>query len=185
MRAIARIDVIIADSLFTAVATTPDFSRAARDAKFCIARRRVNYHAFLPPPPFFSVYQGTAINKCRCSDCYRGRPRNEMWNENAGSEWRPRLGCARLRLRLKERARESIIFRESWPGERFPSLAVLPFSLSRKRVRREVLSTSLNQCRHSRLSRICLEINLRCSRGSFLSLCILHLLGMLWEIFLF
>lgn len=41
-----------------------------------------------------------------------------MWNENAGSEWRPKLGYARLRLRLKERARESIIFRESWPGWR-------------------------------------------------------------------
>jgi len=42
-----------------------------------------------------------------------------MWNENAGNEWRPKLECARLQLRLKEHARESIIFRESWPGERF------------------------------------------------------------------
>lgn len=141
-RAIARIDVIIADSLFTTVATTPFFSRARRTTLNFASpsfHRRVNYQSPYPfSTPlsslylfFFFVYL-TAINKCQRSDCRRGRLRNEMWNENAGNEWRPKLGYAKLRLKLKEHARESIIFRESWPGERFQSLA-----LKKKRKRKK------------------------------------------------
>lgn len=56
--AIARIDVIIADSLFTIVPTTPIFR--ARDAEFCIAvvpAFSVNYPAYLPVshPYFFRL----------------------------------------------------------------------------------------------------------------------------------
>jgi len=57
-----------------------------------------------------------------------------MWNENAGNEWRPKLECARLRLRLKEHARESIIFRESWPGKRFHDFRITVTSLEREYV---------------------------------------------------
>lgn len=65
-----------------------------------------------------------------------------MWNENAGNEWRPKLEYARLRLRLKEHAREYIIFRESWPGERFNDFRITVFL---KENTTKVLNTSLNK----------------------------------------
>jgi hypothetical protein len=81
---------------------------------FASPPRRVNY----PPPRFsFSSSSWPSLINVDLRDCCRGRPRNEMWNANAGNEWRPKLGYARLRPRLNEHARGSIIFRESWPGK--------------------------------------------------------------------
>lgn len=57
-----------------------------------------------------------------------------MRSGNAGNEWRPKLGYARLQLRLKERAPESIIFRESWPGERFQNFIFLFFTQDLQRI---------------------------------------------------
>lgn len=151
-RAIARIDVIIADSLFMTVATMLIFLERWRR---WILHRSCRSIALITT--LFSLsrfFPSTVINKCQCSNCYRGRPRNEMWNENAGSEWRPKLGYARLRLRLKERARESIIFRESWPGERFRNLTVPE--------RENPKIESLN-----RKSLISFKINLQYTHGSF------------------
>lgn len=60
-RAIARIDVIIADSLFTTVATTPFFFFRGRgcDAEFCISsaslQRRVNCRSSSLLPAFFHL----------------------------------------------------------------------------------------------------------------------------------
>ncbi|OAD57771.1 hypothetical protein WN48_01466 [Eufriesea mexicana] len=55
------------------------------------------------------------------------RPRNEMWNANDDNEWRPKLGYARLRLKLREHAPGFIIFRENWPGKR--AINPLPYDL--------------------------------------------------------
>lgn len=113
------------------------------DARRWILHRRRSIVALINNSPplfhfalfsFFFVYLA-AINKCQRLDCRRGRPRNEMWNENVGNEWRPKLGYAKLRLKLKEHDRESIIFRESWPGERFQSL-VLPTKKCDKEMRK-------------------------------------------------
>lgn len=42
-----------------------------------------------------------------------------MWNANDDNEWRRKLEYARLRLKLREHAPESITFKESWPGKNF------------------------------------------------------------------
>lgn len=41
-----------------------------------------------------------------------------MWNANDDNEWKPKLGYAKLRLKLKEHAPGFITFRENWPGKK-------------------------------------------------------------------
>lgn len=133
---IVHIDVIIIDSLFTTLSQRRRFfERPTLNFASPSFHRRVNYTRLSFQPRFvFSPSIWPSLINVNVSDCCRGRLRSEMRSGNAGNEWRPKLGYARLQPRLKERAPESIIFRESWPGERFQNFIFLFFTQDLQRI---------------------------------------------------